>query len=160
MHEKKTYLTPEGRRKLLEELEHLRNVRRPEVAAQIKFAKEGGDISENAGYDEAKNAQAFLEGRIMTIEQMIETAVIIDHDGPADKVQMGVYVTVKEDAEATNDKYQIVGSAEANPGQGRISNESPMGKAMMAKNVGDRCVVKTPGGERTFQIKKISWIPE
>lgn len=160
MHEKKTYLTPEGRRKLLEELEHLRNVRRPEVAAQIKFAKEGGDISENAGYDEAKNAQAFLEGRIMTIEQMIETAVLIDHDGPADKVQLGVYVTVKEDGEPSTDQYQIVGSAEAAPGQGRISNESPMGKAMIAKKVDDRCIVKTPGGERTFQIRKISWIPE
>ena len=160
MHDKKTYLTPEGRRKLLDELEHLRNVRRPEVAAQIKFAKEGGDISENAGYEEAKNAQAFLEGRIMTIEQMIETAVIIEHDGPADKVQMGTYVTVKEEDEAATDKYQIVGSAEASPGQGRISNESPMGKAMMAKKVGEVCKVKTPGGERTFQIKKISWIPD
>src|SRR5205085_9731758 len=82
MNDKKTYLTPDGRQKLLTELDYLRTTRRAEVAAQIKFAKEGGDISENAGYDEAKNAQAFLEGRIMTIEQMIETAVIIDHEGP------------------------------------------------------------------------------
>src|SRR5205814_7595901 len=117
MQEKKTYLTADGRRKLLEELEYLRTVRRAEVAAQIKFAKEGGDISENAGYDEAKNAQAFLEGRIMTIEQMIETAVIIDHEGPVDSVQIGVYVTVMEDGETVSDTYQIVGSAEANPAE-------------------------------------------
>jgi transcription elongation factor GreA len=109
---------------LLEELEYLRTTRREEIATQIKFAKEGGDISENAGYDEAKNAQAFLEGRIMTLEQMLETAVIIDHEGPADSVQMGAYVTVKEDGEPNTDTYQIVGSAEANPSQGRISNES------------------------------------
>ncbi len=158
MNEKKTYLTAEGRRKLLEELEYLRTVRRTEVAAQIKFAKEGGDVSENAGYDEAKNAQAFLEGRIMTIENMIQTAEIIEHDGPADSVQLGSYVTVKEDGET--DKYQIVGSAEANPTQGRISNESPMGKAMMGKKPSDQCVVKTPGGERKFEIVKISWRPE
>ena len=158
MQEKKTYLTADGRRKLLEELEYLRTVRRAEVAAQIKFAKEGGDVSENAGYEEAKNAQAFLEGRIMTVEKMIETAEIIEHDGPADTVQLGSFVTVKEDGES--DKYQIVGSAEANPVQGRISNESPMGKAMMGKRVGARCTVKTPGGERTFEIVNISWIPE
>jgi transcription elongation factor GreA len=160
MNEKKTYLTPEGRRKLIEELEYLRTTRRAEVAAQIKFAKEGGDISENAGYDEAKNAQAFLEGRIMTLEQMLETAVIIDHEGPVDSVQIGVYVTVKEEGEPSNDTYQIVGSAEANPSQGRISNESPMGKAMMGKKVNDKCLVKTPSGERKFVIIKISWIPE
>ena len=158
MLEKKTYLTADGRRKLREELEYLCTVRRAEVAAQIKFAKEGGDVSENAGYEEAKNAQAFLEGRIMTIEKMLETAELIERDGPADTVQLGSFVTVKEDGES--DKYQIVGSAEANPVQGRISNESPMGKAMMSKRVGDRCRVKTPGGERTFEIVKISWIPE
>ncbi len=160
MHEKKTYLTPEGRRKMLEELDYLRTTRRAEVAAQIKFAKEGGDISENAGYDEAKNAQAFLEGRILTLEKMLETAVIIDHEGPVDTVQMGVYVTVKEDGEPADDRYQIVGSAEANPSQGRISNESPFGKALMGKKVGEVCVVKTPSGERKIQIAKISWIPE
>lgn len=158
MLEKKTYLTAEGRRKLLDELEYLRTVRRAEVAAQIKFAKEGGDVSENAGYDEAKNAQAFLEGRIMTIEKMLETAELIENDGPADSVQMGSFVTVYEDGET--DKYQIVGSAEANPSQGRISNESPMGKAMMGRRVGDQCTVKTPGGERKFEIAKIGWIPE
>ena len=160
MQEKKTYLTPAGRKKLLEELEYLSTTRRVEVAAQIKFAKEGGDISENAGYDEAKNAQAFLEGRIMTLEEMLETAVIIDHDGPVDTVQIGVYVTVKEEGEPNNDVYQIVGSAEAAPAQGRISNESPIGKAFMGRKVGAKCAVQTPGGERKFTIMKISWIPE
>lgn len=158
MNEKKTYLTPEGKQKLLDELEYLRTTRRAEVAAQIKFAKEGGDISENAGYDEAKNAQAFLEGRIMTLEQMLETAVLIDDKGAVDRVQIGVYVTVKEDGE--KDTYQIVGSAEADPGAGRISNESPMGKAMMDRKVGDKCAVKTPAGERRFEITKISWQPK
>jgi len=158
MQDKKTYLTADGRRKLREELEYLCTVRRAEVAAQIKFAKEGGDVSENAGYEEAKNAQAFLEGRIMTIEKMLETAELIEHDGPADTVQLGSFVTVKEDGES--DKYHIVGSAEANPVQGRISNESPMGKAMMGKKIGDQCLVKTPSGERKFEIVKISWRPE
>ncbi|MBI5879962.1 MAG: transcription elongation factor GreA [Chloroflexi bacterium] len=158
MNEKKTYLTPEGKQKLLDELEYLRTTRRAEVAAQIKFAKEGGDISENAGYDEAKNAQAFLEGRIMTIEQMLDSSVLIEDKGPVDRVQIGVYVTVREDGE--NDTYQIVGSAEANPSTGRISNESPMGKAMMERGVGAKCAVKTPGGERHFEILKISWLPQ
>lgn len=159
MNEKKTYLTPAGKDKLLEELEYLRTTRRAEVAAQIKFAKEGGDVSENAGYDEAKNTQAFLEGRIMTLEQMLETAVIIEQDGDADSVQLGVYVTVREDGEPTTETYQIVGSAEADPKAGRISNESPMGKAMMGKKVGAQCVVKTPSGERKLQITKLSPVP-
>ena len=160
MEEKKTYLTPEGRRRLVEELEYLRDVRRPQVAEQIKFAKEGGDVSENAGYDEAKNAQAFLEGRIMTLEQMLRSAVMIGKDGPTDTVQLGAYVTVQEDGEPRPDTYQIVGSAEANPSEWRISNESPIGKAMMGRKVGDAFTVKTPGGERKFKIVKISWIPE
>ena len=159
MNEKKTYLTPAGKQKLLEELEYLRTTRRAEVAAQIKFAKEGGDISENAGYDEAKNAQAFLEGRIMTLEQMIETAVMIDQETRSDTVKLGVYVTVREDGEPGAETYQIVGSAEANPKTGRISNESPMGKAMMGKKVGDRCLVKTPSGERKLQIARLSSVP-
>ena len=160
MEEKKTYLTPEGKRKLLEELEFLRNTRRPQIAEQIKFAKEGGDVSENAGYEEAKNAQAFLEGRIMTLEQMLDSAVMIGKDGPTDAVQLGAYVTVQETGEPKPDRYQIVGSAEANPGVWRISNESPIGKAMMGRKVGDQFAVKTPGGERKFKLIKISWIPE
>ncbi len=160
MNDKKTYLTAEGRRKLLEELEYLRTTRRAEIAAQIRMAKEGGDVSENAGYDEAKNAQAFLEGRIMTLEKMLDNPVIIDHEGPADAVQLGTYATVQEDGETTSEVYQIVGSAEASPSEGRISNESPIGKAMIGKKVGERFAVTTPGGQRKFQVMKISWIPE
>ena len=158
MAEKQHYLTTEGRRKLREELHYLINTRRHEVADQIKFAKEGGDVSENAGYDEAKNAQAFLEGRIMTIENILKTAVIIGNEGPTDSVSVGAYVTVSEDGQG-QEQYQIVGSAEANPSQGRISNESPLGKELLGKKVGEKIDVKTPGGTRKFVIASINWTP-
>ena len=158
MAEKSVYLTAAGRRKLQEELNYLVNVRRQEVAAQIKFAKEGGDISENAGYDEAKNAQAFLEGRILMLENTLKNAVIIGNAGPTDCVNVGAYVTVKENGYGA-DQYQIVGSAEASPAQGRISNESPLGRTLLGKKVGEKVEVQTPGGKRKFEIVNINWVP-
>ncbi|HNR96247.1 MAG: Transcription elongation factor GreA [Chloroflexi bacterium ADurb.Bin180] len=149
-----TYLTAEGRRKLQEELDHLRTVRRPAVARQIHEAKEGGDIMENAGYDEAKNEQAFVEGRIMTLEALLNQVQIISEGSQGEVVSLGSKVTVAEergDAEVFN----IVGKAEADPGKGRISNESPLGRALMGRRKGEKVTVQAPDGPVVFRILKV-----
>lgn len=148
------YLTPEGWRKLREELDYLCTVRRAEVAQQIHDAKAEGDITENAGYDEAKNEQAFLEGRILTLEAMLRRAVLIEN-GSSEYVSLGSRVTVQERGSNDLETYFIVGSAEADPSQGRISNVSPIGQALMERAVGDEVVVDTPGGELYFEIVNI-----
>lgn len=151
MTNQETFLTPEGYEKLEEELDYLKTVRRPEVASAIHEAKMDGDVSENAGYEEAKRQQAFLEGRIMTIQAMLQNAVIIESNGPSDTVVLGCQVTVVE-AGFEPETYTIVGSAEANPGDGRISNESPLGKALMGHKVGDKVAFGTPGGPVEMEI--------
>ena len=153
MTNQETFLTPEGYKKLEEELDHLKNVRRPEVAAAIHEAKMDGDVSENAGYEEAKRQQGFLEGRIITIETMLKNAVLIETDGSSDTVILGSRVTVVEDG-FDPETYTIVGSVEANPGDGRISNESPLGKALIGHKVGDLVSFEAPGG--TVEMKLIS----
>jgi len=153
MTNQKTFLTPEGYQKLEEELDLLKNVRRPEVAAAIHEAKMDGDVSENAGYEEAKRQQAFLEGRIITVETMLKNAVLIKANGPSDTVILGSRVTVVEDG-FDPETYTIVGSAEANPGDGRISNESPLGRALIGRKEGDTVAFETPGGQ--VQMKLIS----
>ena len=153
MTNQETYLTPEGYQKLEDELTLLKNVRRPEVAAAIHEAKMDGDVSENAGYEEAKRQQAFLEGRIITVETMLKNAVLIEANGPSDTVILGSRVTVVEDG-FDPETYTIVGSAEANPGDGRISNESPLGKALIGRMEGDTVAFETPGGQ--VQMKLIS----
>ncbi len=155
MAEKVTYLTPDGKRKLQEELEHLRNVRRPQIAERIRLAKEGGDITENSGYEEAKNEQGFVEGRIMTLEAMLRDAVVLTEPQGSDSVQIGSHVTVK-DPEGEAMVYHIVGSAEADPRQGRISNESPVGKALIGHRAGDIVAVRTPAGSVHFTIVSIA----
>jgi transcription elongation factor GreA len=153
MTNQETFLTPEGYKKLEEELDHLKNVRRPEVAAAIHEAKMDGDVSENAGYEEAKRQQGFLEGRIITVETMLKNAVLIETDGSSDTVILGSRVTVVEDG-FDPETYTIVGSAEANPGDGRISNESPLGNALIGSRVGDLVSFEAPGG--TVEMKLIS----
>jgi transcription elongation factor GreA len=149
---KPTYLSREGEAALRVELEQLANVRRFEVAARIHDAKEHGDLSENAEYEEAKNEQAFVEGRIQTLEGMLKTAVIIEH-GDSEHVSIGSSVTVEsEDGEET---FAIVGSAEARPAEGRISNESPVGRALLGKRVGEEATVKTPDGVRYLKIMDV-----
>lgn len=154
MAEEEIFLTLEGRRKLEEELDYLRTVRRAEVAERIRAAKEGGDIMENVAYDYAKEEQAFVEGRIQALETMLRKAIIIE-GGSTDKVGLGACVTVMEQGRETLETYQIVGSVEADPTSGRISNESPMGKALLGHRVGDKVVVSTPGGILHFQIVSI-----
>ncbi len=155
MTEKPIFLTREGRAKLDAELEHLRNVRRAEVAERIHSAKDEGDIMENSAYDEAKNEQAFVEGRIMTIEQMLKNAVIIETTRASDTVGLGSYVTVVERGGTEDEMFHIVGSAEADPTRGRISNESPVGRALLGKRVGDEVQVKIPDGVRYLKITDI-----
>jgi transcription elongation factor GreA len=149
-----TFLTPEGHRKLEDELNYLLTVRRMEVARDIHEAKMDGDVSENAGYEEAKRQQAFVEGRIMTVQAMLESAVLIKTNGPSDTVLLGSRVTVVEDGWEP-ETYTIVGSAEADPGVGRISNESPLGKALMGHHAGDRVTFNTPGGSMEVEIRAI-----
>ncbi len=155
MAEKPIFLTPEGRAKLESELDQLRTVRRAEVAERIHSAKEEGDITENSAYDEAKNEQAFVEGRIMTIEQMLKNAVMIDAMRAFDSVGIGAIVTVLERGSDDEEEYQIVGSAEADPSKGRISNESPVGKALLGKRVGEDVTIKIPDGVRHLKITEI-----
>lgn len=155
MAEKPIFLTPEGRAKLEAELEQLKTIRRAEVAERIHSAKEEGDITENSAYDEAKNEQAFVEGRIMTIEQMLKNAVMIDANRAFDSVGIGAIVTVIERGSDDEEEYQIVGSAEADPSKGRISNESPVGKALLGRRVNDDVKVPIPDGVRYLKIIEI-----
>ncbi len=152
---KPVYLTLEGKKKLEEELEYLTTVRRAEVAEQIRSAKEEGDLSENSAYDEAKQAQGFLEGKVQLIQAQLQQAIIIEEsDGPSDTVIIGSTVTVK-DPEFGEETYNIVGSTEADPLEGRISNESPIGEALLGAKVGDMVRAETPGGEIEFKVLKI-----
>lgn len=150
------YLTKEGYDKLREELDYLENVRRREIAEQIAEAKAEGDLRENAGYDEAKNAQAFVEGRIRELKAKTRNAKIIDDSNtPTDKVALGRKIVVQEVGTDEEESYVIVGSTEADPRNGRISNESPIGKAMMGKRKGATVTVNAPGGEIDFKILRI-----
>ncbi len=148
---KPIYLTPEGKKKLEEELEYLTTVKRAEVAEAIKQAKEEGDLSENSAYDEAKSAQAFLEGRIQTLEAQLREAVVIQETAEKGVVALGRTVTVTEEGTDDPETYRIVGSAESDSLNGVISNESPMGSALMGKKVGDVVTVNAPSGE--FKVK-------
>jgi len=148
------FLTIEGRRKLEDELEYLMTVRRVEVASAIREAKMDGDVMENAGYEEAKRQQAFLEGRIRTVEGLLKSAVLIDASGNKDEVTLGTRVTVQE-AGYDPETYTIVGSAEANPGQNRISNESPLGKALLGHKQGDKVTFQSPGGPVEMEVLQL-----
>ncbi|MCU0483181.1 MAG: transcription elongation factor GreA [Chloroflexi bacterium] len=151
---KPTYLSADGEQALRAELTELITVRRPEIAGRIHDAKEHGDITENAEYEEAKNEQAFVEGRIAQVEGMLKTAVIIEA-GATDHVSIGSTVDLESpDGPVT---FQIVGSAEARPANKRISNESPVGRALLGKRAGDEVVVRLPdGSEASYTIKSIS----
>ncbi len=153
MNNKPGYLTRDGLEKLRAELDQLVNVRRAEVAARIHDAKEHGDLAENAEYEDAKNEQAFVEGRIQTLESLIRNAVLIDEHHTSDHVQIGSTVVVESlDGKET---FHIVGSAEADPGSGRISNESPVGRALLGHRKGDKVVVHVPSGDFTYAIVSI-----
>lgn len=154
--EQPIYLTEDGLKKVKEELEYLKTIRRREVAQMIAEAKAEGDISENAGYDEAKTQQGFLEGKIRELENVVKKAEVITEDKAAkNSVVLGRTVIVREVGTDFEEKYSIVGSLEADPANGRISNESPMGKALLGKKKGAKVNVETPGGEITFEIVRV-----
>jgi transcription elongation factor GreA len=153
-----TFVTAEGYEKRQAELEHLKTVRRREVAEKIQSAKEDGDISDNAGYEAAKEEQAFVEGRILMLEEILRTATIIGETGPTDQVGLGSRVTVVEvvdERRAPPETYHLVGSAETDPSNGRISNESPLGKTLIGLRVGEIVTVSAPGGDVHFEIVSI-----
>ncbi len=157
MGEKEFFFTEEGLKKTEDELEHLKSVVRREVAEKIKTALGYGDLSENAEYDHAKNEQAKVEEKIAKIENMLRNAVLIDEEQvDKDLVNIGTIVNIKEVGTNTEEKYTIVGSAETDPLEGKISNESPMGSALLGKKVGDTAFVETPGGTIEFEIVSIS----
>jgi len=147
-------LTPEGLAKLERELDYLRTVRRQEVADRIHQAKELASTQNNAEYDDAKNEQAFVEGRILTLEKMIQNAVIIE-ERHSSRVELGSKVSVVN-ADGKEEHYTIVGSAEASPKDGRISNESPVGRALLGKSVGEEVQVQVPAGVLRLTITTIS----
>ena len=149
------YLTAEGFQKLRTELDHLRLVRRLQVAEHIRIAREDGDLSENAGYDAAKEEQAIVEGRILTIEGILRNASIIEESGQSNTVRVGSKVTVREDG-YDREVFHIVGPAEVNPAEGRISNKSPLGRALLGTKVGDSVEVNTPAGLSTFTVLEIN----
>jgi len=150
-------LTEEGRARLEKELDQLKTVRRPQVAERIRQAKELASTQNNAEYDDAKNDQAFVEGRILTLEKLIQDARIINEEEAhhASAVQIGSTVHLV-DGEGKRTQYTIVGSAEADPKSGRISNESPVGLSLLGKRVGDEVQVSVPKGLLRFTLTKIS----
>ena len=149
------FLTPEGKRKLEEELEYLRTVRRKEVAQRIHEAKSEGDIMDSAAYDDAKNEQAFVEGRILTLEALLKNVVLIEGEGPTDRVGVGSWVTVIGDNQEKPETYRIVDSAEADPARGLISHHSPIGQSLMGHQVREEVEATTPGGIIRVRILRI-----
>ena len=153
---KKFIMTYEGVKKLEEELEYLKTVKRKEITEKIKVALGYGDLSENSEYDEAKNDQAFTEGRIIQLENMLKNAVVVDESEiPKDKVSVGSIVKVMDYEFDEVVEYTIVGSAEADPMNFKISNESPVGSALIGKKVGDVVEVAVPSGVSKFEILEI-----
>ncbi len=149
------FLTKEGFQKLQEELEQLRTVKRQEVAERLHEAMEGGELIENAEYEAAKNEQAFVEGRIQDLEMLLATARVIEENhGKTGTIQVGSKVTIREQGYEP-ETYVIVGAAEANPREGKISNESPIGKAIVGHRSGEEVVVETPGGTYKVKIVKV-----
>ncbi|HON43359.1 MAG TPA: transcription elongation factor GreA [Bacillota bacterium] len=157
MPEKEVILTPEGLMNLEKELEYLRTTKRREVADRIKQAIEFGDITDNSEYEDAKNEQAFVEGRIATLEKMLRNARLIEGpDGDHDEVAVGSRVVLKDLDLGDVEEYTIVGSAEANPSKRRISNESPVGRAVLGKAVGSVVEVLVPAGTVKYQVLQIA----
>ncbi|MEK5185695.1 transcription elongation factor GreA [Solibacillus sp. FSL R5-0691] len=157
--EKQYPMTLDGKQKLEEELNTLKTVKRPEVVERIKIARSFGDLSENSEYDSAKEEQGFVEGRISLIEQMLRNAVIITEDETSNTISLGKTVTFDEliNGKRANfeESYTIVGSAEADPMEGKISNDSPIAKALMGKHVDDVVKLTTPGGEMEVIILEV-----
>lgn len=153
MNNKPAYLSKDGLEQIRQELEELVNTRRAEIAARIHEAKEHGDITENAEYEDAKNEQAFVEGRIQALSALVKNAVVIKENHSSTHVQIGSTVTIQ--SKDGKESFMIVGSAEASPAEGRISNESPVGRALLGRKKGDEVVVTVPAGDSKYKILSI-----
>jgi len=151
----KVYLTAEGAEELQRELNMLIEIRRPDLANKLTEAVAQGDLKENADYHDAKEQLAFVEGRIKYLENVLRSAEIIANGGASDVVSVGSRVTIVEDGEDDEEVYTIVGAAEANPDDGKISHVSPIGSALIGAKKGDKVRVQTPGGSIIFKVKKI-----
>ena len=154
MNQRQTFLTPEGQKQLEDELTELRAVRRPDVAARLHIATESGGTVDNAEYEEVKNEQAFVEGRIRDLQDILSNAVVAEKSPDADRVQFGSSVTVQT-SDRRQRRYHLVGSAESNPLEGKIANDSPVGEALLDKRVGDVIEVNTPAGIQELTIVEI-----
>ena len=155
-----SYLTKNGFIKLQRELDDLRSIKRKEVAERLREAMEGGELIENAEFESAKNEQSFVEGRISELKQLLANAHVIDYDdenGNNSYAQVGSTVYIREDGEKRSDKYVIVGAAEANPRKGMISNESPIGKAVLGHKAGEEIEIITPGGSIKYRITTVKY---
>jgi transcription elongation factor GreA len=156
MREDVTYITKEGLQKIKEELEYLKTDKRAEISERLEVAISHGDLSENADNDYAKQEQAFVEGRIKDLEDSLRRAEVIDHDGRNDKVRIGCTVTVVEPgSDDEPETYFIVGAHEADPSNGRISNESPIGHALLGAKLGQTVTVSVPAGEIQLKVTSI-----
>jgi len=153
MSERPVYLTSAGHEQLQQELRQLKTVRRQQIAERLHNAFTEGELIENAELEDARREQAFVETRVYQLEQQLRLAVIIENDDAiTDVVRLGYHVTVQEKGSPTPEKYYMVGSAEASPKEGRISNESPLGQALLGKQVGEQAVVRAPAGDIVFHI--------
>lgn len=153
-----SFLTKDGFIKLQKELDDLRTIKRKEVAARLHEAMEGGELIENAEYEAAKNEQSFLEGRISELKIILANAQIIDGEQAANNggcIQVGSTVYFREDGDTRSSKYMIVGAAEANPAEGKISNESPIGKSLLGHCAGEEVEIKAPGGSFKIRITTV-----
>src|SRR5690625_1155165 len=153
--DKKYYMTEEGKEKIENELHGLKTKKRPEVVERIKVARDFGDLSENSEYDSAKEEQAFVETRIAQLEKMLRNAVIIENDDNEGIVSLGKKVTFAELPDGDKETYTIVGSAEADPFEGKISNDSPMAKSLIGHEVGAEVTVATPSGDIKVKIVEV-----
>jgi transcription elongation factor GreA len=157
MTDKPEYLTQEGLDALAKRLNYMKEVRRPEVAERLRLALEdGGELTENSEYEDAKNEQAFIEAEIARMSGILLNAVLIEDTGAKDQVQVGARVKIVEKGTKDEETYQLVGSAEANPLMGKISIESPLGKELLGKKKGDKVTIKAPDGAITFVIQEIN----
>lgn len=150
------FVTAEGLQQLKDELEYLTTVKREELSEKLEAAIAQGDLKENADYHDAKEEQGFTEARVRDIEDILRRAQVIDDNGPSDVVRVGSTVTVSEEGFDEEETYSIVGAAEANPAEGRISNESPIGQALLGARAGQVVLVNTPGGAIEFTVLSIS----
>jgi transcription elongation factor GreA len=155
MNEKKVPVTEEGLQQLQAELEELRDVRRPTLAEQVAEARSHGDLRENSAYDAARHDQMMNERRIADLEALLRNAVIVDKDAATTGNRVGLGATVVVEFEGEEERYTIVGAIEAKPSQGKISNESPIGRALLGKRPGDVATVGTPGGNRQLKVIRI-----